>query len=111
MWTRPWRQPYGASGNVHGTTAARQRRAPDVSTTQAPIPQPLLTPAIGLRAALRKYFNIFRASLIERLAYRGDFLLGTFLRFLPMLTTILLWEAVYAGSGKTDLAGFTRSQM
>ncbi len=69
------------------------------------------TQRIGARAALRKYFNIFRASLIERLAYRGDFLLGTFLRFLPMLTTILLWEAVYAGSGKTDLAGFTRHQM
>jgi ABC-2 type transport system permease protein len=68
-------------------------------------------PPIGLRATLRKYFNIFRASLIERLAYRGDFLLGTFLRFLPMLTTILLWEAVYAGAGTDELAGFTRDQM
>jgi ABC-2 type transport system permease protein len=55
--------------------------------------------------------NIFRASLVERMAYRGDFLLGTVLRFLPVLTTILLWEAVFAGSGKTKLAGFTRHQM
>jgi hypothetical protein len=60
---------------------------------------------------LRKYFNIFRASLVERMAYRGDFLLGTVLRFLPVMTTILLWEAVFAGSGQEELAGFTRRQM
>src|SRR4051812_10375412 len=28
-----------------------------------------------------------------------------------MLTTILLWEAVYAGAGTDNLAGFTRRQM
>jgi ABC-2 type transport system permease protein len=62
--------------------------------------------------ALRKYVNICRASLVERLAYRGDFLLGTFLRFLPVLTTILLWSAVYEGKrdGKT-IAGFTKEEM
>ncbi len=43
--------------------------------------------------------KIFRASLVERMTYRGDFLLGTLLRFLPMVTTILLWQAVYAGVG------------
>ncbi len=53
--------------------------------------------------SLRKYFNIFRASLIERMAYRGDFLLGTVLRFLPMLTTILLWHAVYKGANDSDI--------
>jgi ABC-2 type transport system permease protein len=63
------------------------------------------------RLMLRKYLNIFRASLVERMAYRGDFLLGTVLRFLPVLTTILLWEAVYAGSGEESMAGFTRRQM
>jgi ABC-2 type transport system permease protein len=52
---------------------------------------------------LRKYFNIFRVSLIERMAYRGDFLLGTVLRFLPLVTTILLWQAVYLGSQKKAL--------
>ena len=52
---------------------------------------------------VKKYFNIFRASLIERMAYRGDFLLGTVLRFLPMLTTILLWHAVYKGSADSDI--------
>lgn len=60
---------------------------------------------------VRKYCNIFRASLVERMAYRGDFLLGTVLRFLPVMTTILLWEAVYAGAGSEELAGFSRRQM
>src|SRR5262245_20112158 len=45
------------------------------------------------------------------MTYRGDFLLATVLRFLPVMTTILLWEAVYAGSGKGEMAGFTRRQM
>jgi ABC-2 type transport system permease protein len=63
------------------------------------------------RLVARKYLNIFRASLVERMAYRGDFLLGTVLRFLPVLTTILLWEAIYAGSGQKSLADFTRRQM
>ena len=54
---------------------------------------------------LRKYYKIFQASLVERMAYRSDFLLGTILRFLPMITTILLWQAIYAGSGQSSLSG------
>lgn len=61
--------------------------------------------------SIRKYWRIFRVSLIERLVYRGDFFLATVLRFLPMLTTILLWEAIYKGSGQNQLAGFTRDDM
>jgi ABC-2 type transport system permease protein len=55
------------------------------------------------RAAALKYLAIFRVSLAERMTYRGDFLLGTILRFLPMVTTILLWQAIYAGSRKPVL--------
>src|SRR4051794_13646924 len=55
-------------------------------------------PTPGWRATAAKYCNIFRASLVERMAYRGDFLLGTVLRFLPVLTTVLLWEAIYRGA-------------
>jgi ABC-2 type transport system permease protein len=65
--------------------------------------------------AFRKYFNIFRVSLIERMTYRGDFLLATFLRFLPMITTILLWQAIYRGTDDTSLGSnkitFTLNQM
>src|SRR5262245_41196075 len=68
---------------------------------------------IGVRLvrALRKYFNIFRVSLIERMAYRGDFLLGTILRFFPVITTILLWQAVYAGTGQKPIGGFSEQKM
>jgi ABC-2 type transport system permease protein len=65
----------------------------------------------------RKYVRIFRVSLIERLAYRGDFFLSTILRFLPMVTTILLWAAIYAGAGKKSgeadpsLAGYDFHEM
>ena len=71
----------------------------------------LATPGPGHGATLRKYFKIFRASLVERMTYRADFLLGTVLRFLPMLTTILLWQAIYSGSGQSNLAGFSYREM
>src|SRR5438270_9315958 len=68
-------------------------------------------PAPGWLQGLRKYYNIFRVSLVERLTYRGDFFLATFLRFLPMVTTILLWEAIYAGAPNDDVVGYSRRQM
>jgi ABC-2 type transport system permease protein len=73
----------------------------------AALPPPARRPLDGLR----KYAKIVRISLIERMTYRGDFFLSTFLRFLPMVTTILLWEAIYAGSGTDQLAGFSRHEM
>ncbi len=45
------------------------------------------------------------------MTYRGDFLFGTILRFLPMVTTILLWQAIYSSSRQTALAGFTYREM
>lgn len=71
----------------------------------------LASPPRPLRLELGKYLAIFRASLTERMTYRGDFLLGTILRFLPMVTTILLWRAIYAGSGQASLAGFRYREM
>jgi ABC-2 type transport system permease protein len=68
----------------------------------------------GPLQAVQKYWKILRVSLIERMAYRADFFLSTFLRFLPMLTTIILWQAIYAGSGKEekgDLAGYSFREM
>jgi ABC-2 type transport system permease protein len=70
------------------------------------------SPVLRRSSPLRKYWNIFRASLTERLAYRADFFLSTLLRFLPMLTTILLWHAIFdaAGEGAT-LATFNLDDM
>src|SRR5271165_4183537 len=59
----------------------------------------------GLRAYLSKYLAIFRVSFAERMTYRVDFLVGTILRFLPMVTTILLWQAIYVGSKQTSPGG------
>ncbi len=61
--------------------------------------------------SIRKYFNIFRIALVERLAYRSDFILSSALRLLPMLTTILLWTSVYIGSGRGELSGFRLAEM
>ena len=63
----------------------------------------------SLHTSIVKYFNIFKVSLIERLAYRADFLLGTFLRMLPLVTTLLLWRAVYAS--KEEISGYTFKQV
>lgn len=65
----------------------------------------------GWHGRVRKYFNVFRVSLIERMTYRGDFFFSTVLRFLPMLTTILLWQAIFAGSGQEHLSGFSYHEM
>lgn len=70
-----------------------------------------LAPRRGGIVTLQKYFKILRVSLVERMTYRIDFLLGTVLRFLPLVTTILLWKAIYEGSGKASLAGFQYREM
>ena len=49
---------------------------------------------------LGTWWMIFRISLAERLVYRGDFALGTLMRFLPIITQIFLWYAVFDAIGK-----------
>ena len=41
------------------------------------------------------WWTFFQISINERLVYRGDFMLGTLMRFLPTLTQIFLWWAIY----------------
>ena len=62
------------------------------------------------------WLTILRISLEERLVYRGDFALGTLMRFLPLVTQIFLWQAVFAAmavsvSGGHDIAGYTFRDM
>lgn len=61
---------------------------------------------------IRTWWTILRIALEERLVYRGDFALGTLMRFLPIITQIFLWYAVYdsigrAGQGGTELGGYS----
>ncbi|MFO0968790.1 MAG: ABC-2 family transporter protein [Gemmataceae bacterium] len=60
---------------------------------------------------LRKYWNILRISLVERLAYRADFFFTAVLRFMPLLTSFLLWNAIFTGAGDQEISGFTRRSM
>ncbi|MCA9190222.1 MAG: ABC-2 family transporter protein [Planctomycetales bacterium] len=54
---------------------------------------------------------IFRIALEERLTYRGDFALGTMMRFLPIITHIFLWWAVYESVNGGRLAGYSFGDM
>ena len=82
-----------------------------VAGTPGPFSAPSGARPVGLVAIFSKYSKIFQVSLSERMTYRADFLLGTVLRFLPLVTTILLWQAVYEGSGRSDLEGFRYREM
>src|SRR5512140_500573 len=61
------------------------------------------------------WWTILRISIEERLVYRGDFALGTLMRFLPLVTQIFLWAAVFeamrAAGEKTDVAGYSYRNM
>ncbi len=48
-----------------------------------------------LPSSAKKWWTILRIALEERLVYRGDFALGTLMRFLPIITQIFLWWAVF----------------
>src|SRR5947207_15690995 len=68
-------------------------------TTQSP-------PSMYARALT--WWTILRIALSERLVYRGDFALGTLMRFLPIVTQIFLWTAIFQASGSSTIAGYTR---
>jgi ABC-2 type transport system permease protein len=52
------------------------------------------------------WWTILRICLEERLVYRGDFALGTLMRFLPIVTQVFLWRAVFAASSHETIAGY-----
>jgi ABC-2 type transport system permease protein len=52
------------------------------------------------------WWTILRIALAERLVYRGDFALGTLMRFLPIVTQIFLWFAVFQARGDHPVAGY-----
>lgn len=56
-------------------------------------------------ARAQTWWMITRIFLEERLAYRGDFALGTLVRFLPIITQIFLWRAIFDANGNQPIAG------
>ncbi len=67
------------------------------------------------RSPLATWWMMLRISLEERLVYRGDFALGTLMRFLPLVTQVFLWGAIYqavrAENGEATIAGYTYPEM
>ncbi len=58
------------------------------------------------------WWTILRIALEERLVYRGDFALGTLMRFLPIITQIFLWLAIFSAPGVgNQIAGYTYQDM
>ena len=60
------------------------------------------------------WWTILRIALEERLVYRGDFALGTLMRFLPIITQIFLWWAVFESvrnEGGSDIVGYRFEDM
>lgn len=60
---------------------------------------------------MSKYWVVFRVAISERLVYRADFFIATFLRFIPIITTILLWRAIFDGAKIEQVGGLAYSQM
>lgn len=68
-------------------------------------------PAGGLPAACRTWGTMLAISIEERLVYRGDFALGTLMRFLPIVTQVFLWTAVFSATNRGDIAGYSRDDV
>jgi ABC-2 type transport system permease protein len=61
----------------------------------------------NLAVRVHTWWTILRINLEERLVYRGDFMLGTLMRFLPTITQFFLWYAVFSARDKKPINGFT----
>lgn len=62
--------------------------------------------SFSLNATIRIKWLILRTAMEERLVYRGDFAFATLVRFLPIITQIFLWHAIYAGDITSEMNGY-----
>ncbi|MEX0793917.1 MAG: ABC-2 family transporter protein [Pirellulaceae bacterium] len=66
-------------------------------------------------ARVATWWAIFQINFHEKLVYRGDFMLGTLMRFLPIVTQVFLWSAVFGAKaaqqgdavGETEIVGYS----
>ncbi len=56
---------------------------------------------------IKTWWTILKISLEERFVYRGDFALGTLMRFLPIITQVFLWYAIFEAAGKSQIEAYT----
>ncbi len=62
-------------------------------------------------ANLRVNWVILRTCIEERLVYRADFAFATLVRFLPIVTQIFLWGAIFASATDASINGYTYANM
>jgi len=62
-------------------------------------------------ARVQIWWFILKICFSERLVYRGDFALGTLMRFLPIVTQIFLWGAIFASLGGRSIGKFNYDDM
>jgi ABC-2 type transport system permease protein len=71
--------------------------------------------ALSRGVPLSTWWTILRISIEERLVYRGDFALGTLMRFLPLVTQVFFWGAIFDAvenaTGRTTIAGYSYREM
>lgn len=63
---------------------------------------------------MKLWATILELSIQERIVYRGEFFLGALMRFLPIVTQILLWAAIFeavGGMGQAQIVGYSYRQM
>ena len=62
----------------------------------------------------RIHWVSLKTSISERFVYRGDFAFATLLRFMPIVTQVFLWSAIFAAgtsSERKELNGYTYANM
>jgi ABC-2 type transport system permease protein len=67
-----------------------------------------------MMAGLRVRWVILKTCIEERLVYRADFAIGTLFRFLPIVTQIFLWGAIFSsdsGRPRPEIEGYTYHDM
>ena len=64
-----------------------------------------------LQWRLRVKWLVLKTGVEERLVYRGDFAFATLVRFLPIVTQVFLWNAIYSGDASVRLQGYTYPDM
>jgi ABC-2 type transport system permease protein len=62
-------------------------------------------------AAARVNWTILKTSIEEKLVYRSDFAFATFVRFLPIVTQIFLWGAIYGPHPEQVRNGYSYADM
>jgi ABC-2 type transport system permease protein len=60
---------------------------------------------------MKKYWHVINIGLQNTLVYRANFLFRSIFGLVPLMATIYLWRAIYAGKQEDNVAGYTLAGM